>query len=709
MSAHSDLSSDLTMPLVAREILTCVDALAEGQIGLTQFNRAVLSRSWGDRSAATGMLALLKESATDGNLKQYDFAPLERQLRRHIEQLDRRFQVVESAMPATPPQAAVQDTDPTRDFVTVRHAAEKEDIEPPADKTAVISPAAPRPRAPRPAPVQPAPRSAAPVAPIQTIGPSTVLRGRYVLQDEIGRGGVGTVYRALDRNRAGLPHEQQFVALKVLRDEHARRSEALQALRREFHQAQSLSHPGIVNVFDFDRDNHTWFVTMELLDGEPLGAMLRRYSARNKVPRDTAFRMLRELGDAIAYAHERDVLHMDLKPGNVMVSPQGHVSILDFGLAQRFMAEPWISDHMPLPAAATPTYASGERLVGDLPDVRDDIFSFSCLGYELLAGQHPFGRRSAIEARGEGLKPRRIRGLSQRQWRTLTSGLAWSREDRPASMQELLEGLGLSSPRTAPLRVRSGRPAAGPAVGVGLLLLGTAVALGWTRLPADTQERIRVQAVGTTEAVAQSMETAGRWLMTPLTPPGREPEPVAPPAATPLPTVPSRDTTAEIASADATAAAQIAEIPSSSPAITTPPVIEGSPAEPRASDIAPPVGPSPAAGEGPGTVEFASDTFSVSEADSMARLSVRRRGGAAGAISFDWHTADDSATAGEDYASGSGTQRMAAGQTTATLLIPIVGDAVTEHTELLDVVIEDTTGAQKGSITRVPLIIVDDD
>jgi serine/threonine protein kinase len=245
--------------------------------------------------------------------------------------------------------------------------------------------------------VDEAPASSA--APVALVGTQTILRDRYILHDEIGRGGAGIVYLAFDRNRAGLPHDQQYVALKVVRDEHARRPETLHALRREFHQAQSLSHPGIVNVFDFDHDGDTYFVTMELLDGEPLGQLMSA-ALPQPLARETAYQILGELGDAIAYAHERDVLHLDLKPGNVMVLRQGHVRVLDFGLAQTFMAEPWISD-MPIPAAATPAYASCERLVGDLPDVRDDIFSFACLAYEVLSGRHPFGRGSALEARGK--------------------------------------------------------------------------------------------------------------------------------------------------------------------------------------------------------------------------------------------------------------------------------------------------------------------
>ena len=129
-------------------------------------------------------------------------------------------------------------------------------------------------------------------------------------------------------------------------------------------------------------------------------------------------------------------------------------------------------------------------------------------------------------------------------------------------------------------------------------------------------------------------------------------------------------------------------------------------AEPADTTQQPAASPS---GDGPGTLEFAADTVTVSESDSMARVKVRRRGGATGEISFAWRTLDDSALAGEDYAAAELRETMAEGQTSATLLIPLVADSVAENTELLDLVIEDPSGARLGSVTRVPVIIIDDD
>ena len=384
-------------PLRPPRILSWFDSLSAGRCTLPQLSRWVLEACRADPSAADGVLLLLDEYRDAGKLKQFDFRPLQRELQRRARQVHEPVAdtgpIEETdARPSDPPKRrAIRDRDPTQTIAMPAPATEAPVVDSPVSDVPVAEYSVKD-------AVNEAPASSA--APVAPVGTQTILRDRYILHDEIGRGGAGTVYLAFDRNRAGLPHDQQYVALKVVRDEHARRPETLHALRREFHQAQSLSHPGIVNVFDFDHDGDTYFVTMELLDGEPLGQLMSA-ALPHPLARETAYRILGELGDAIAYAHERDVLHLDLKPGNVMVLRQGHVRVLDFGLAQTFMAEPWISD-MPIPPAATPAYASCERLVGDLPDVRDDIFSFACLAYELLSGRHPFGRGSALEAREQG-------------------------------------------------------------------------------------------------------------------------------------------------------------------------------------------------------------------------------------------------------------------------------------------------------------------
>ncbi len=511
-------------------------------------------------------------------------------------------------------------------------------------------------------------------------GPGTVLRQRYVLERELGRGGMGTVYRALDRNKEDLPPPNRYVAVKVLREEFAHRPDALQALRREAHQAQALSHPGIVNVFDFDRDGDVYFITMELLEGELLSDLIQRIRP-GKLPRQAATDILRDLGNAVAYAHSRGVLHMDLKPGNVMITTQGDVRVLDFGLAHPHVTEPWISDHPPPFHAATPTYASCEQLDGAAPDLRDDVFSFACVAYELLSGEHPFGRCSAREARDQGQRPRRIRGLSRREWRTLRQGLAWTRGDRPRSVADLLEGLGLvATPQRAQPRHRFERHPVRPGIsrwwlataGLGILAVGLYVA--WVRLAPDSV----------------SLEYC---VMTLRARSPREERPQAIPAA-----------------ADSTAIDSTPAVPELADSLVT------------AEDLVPPdfaaaialtVAPTPviAAAAGPGRLGFEADTITVSESAGAVPLRVVRRGGAAGTVSFSWRTIDDSAVADRDYAArGTVRESIGPGETSKTLLIPIVSDAVTESTELFDVVIEDpTAGATLGTITQVTVIVVDDD
>lgn len=492
------------------------------------------------------------------------------------------------------------------------------------------------------------------------VGPGTVLRHRYVLERELGRGGMGTVYRALDRNKQGLPPQNRHVAIKVLREELARLPDALQALRREAHQAQSLSHPGIVNVFDFDRDGDVYFITMELLEGELLSDLIQRIRP-GKLSRQAANDILRDLGNAVAYAHSRGVLHMDLKPGNVMITTQGDVRVLDLGLAHPHMTEPWISDHPPPFHAATPMYASCEQLDGAAADVRDDVFSFACVAYELLSGEHPFGRSSAREAREQGHRPRRIRALSRREWEALRQGLAWSREDRQRSLGDLLEGLGLTATaQRAQPRQKIERPPAGPGnsrwwlTAAGLAILAVGLYVAWVRLAPDSTVT----------------------------------------ASTPADAVPADPVPAEPLLADSLATSEDVVLPDVAEILALTPA-------PR------PV----IAAAGPGRLSFAADTITVSESARVVPLRVVRRGGAEGTVSFRWRTIDGSAVAARDYAAlGTVRESIGPGETSKILLIPLVSDSIAESTELFDVVIEDpTAGATLGPITRITVIIVDDD
>lgn len=252
-----------------------------------------------------------------------------------------------------------------------------------------------------------------------------VLRDRYVLEQRLGRGGMGTVFKALDRYRADLPEANQYVAIKILHGDSDNRLELLGKLRREFYCAQMLSHPNIVKVYELDRDGDIDFFTMELLEGELLSSVIERFRAR-AMHRPQAMAVIRDIGAGLEHAHARGVVHSDLKPHNVMITHSGEVRILDFGASSAVGGA--------APVTATPAYASCELLAGRSPDPRDDMYAFACLSYELLAGAHPFQRRSSTLARDLGIVPVRPAMLSWRQWNALTTGLSWHRGGRSVTV-----------------------------------------------------------------------------------------------------------------------------------------------------------------------------------------------------------------------------------------------------------------------------------
>jgi serine/threonine protein kinase len=268
-----------------------------------------------------------------------------------------------------------------------------------------------------------------------------VLRERYVIQRRLGTGGKGTVFKALDRYRSWLPDAQQHVALKVLHSGSDFSEQMIRNLRRELHCGQVLSHPNIVNVFELDRDGDVVFFTMELLDGELLSDLIERMRPA-AMQRLQAWQIIRQLGAGLEHAHERGIVHGDLKPRNLLVTREGELRILDFGAAQRIVRTQSNSGQPDLaPVSLTPAYASCEMLEGRAADPRDDLFALACICYELLTGAHPFARRPATSARDFGVKAIRPAGLTGRQWRTLQAGLSWHRGGRSMSVHTWIQRL----------------------------------------------------------------------------------------------------------------------------------------------------------------------------------------------------------------------------------------------------------------------------
>ncbi len=209
-------------------------------------------------------------------------------------------------------------------------------------------------------------------------------------------------------------------------------------LQQETAKSQTLAHPNIVTVYDFDRDGETLFMTMELLEGEPLDKLLKAHGGLG-LPKTQALALAQDMGAALAYAHQRQLIHADFKPGNVFVTAEGRAKVLDFGIA-RAAAEGSQKFHFDAGSlgSLTPACATLEMLRGEPTSYADDVYALACVVYEMLSGQHHYERQSAQKALDLKLKPKRLELLSSAQWRALSRGLALEKANRSATIDQFL-------------------------------------------------------------------------------------------------------------------------------------------------------------------------------------------------------------------------------------------------------------------------------
>jgi two-component system, LytTR family, response regulator len=269
----------------------------------------------------------------------------------------------------------------------------------------------------------------------------------YEVREELGRGGMGIVYRAVD-TRLG-----REVALKVLPpgprddDEHERR------LRQEARAAATLSHPAISVVYEIDEAEGATFIAMELVRGETLAQVL----SRGPLEPTRALDICLEVAEGLGEAHAHGVVHRDLKPKNVMLTSSGHAKIIDFGLAKLLHLSPPLDSGTDTPArgdtdpgrlVGTGAYMSPEQVRGAEVDARSDVFAFGALLFEMLSGRPAFLRDTGVETLHAVLKeaaPRlkapRMGASGTRLQAVLDRCLAKPAADRYPSVVELLADL----------------------------------------------------------------------------------------------------------------------------------------------------------------------------------------------------------------------------------------------------------------------------
>jgi hypothetical protein len=526
---------------------------------------------------------------------------------------------------AHPGEAAIGDGDPTEDVVAQLPAND----DPTEDVAAEDGQRA-----------TPAVQMAAGAYPFE---PGATLCGRYRLERVVGRGAFSQVFQALDLDPGAAGSGDARVAIKVPRPEHGGSLAALERLAREYELLHRLVHPGVVRVLDLGTEAGHSFEVMELLEGSSLATRLTPGGGR--MPRGEAERGLRACAEALDWVHRQGFVHGDIKPGNIFITTSQQTRLLDFGgmpsaPASADGGRPGESRY------ATPAYASAQVLSGLPPARADDVYSFACVAFEVLAGTHPFGRASAVEARDRGLRPPSVEGLDAGAAAALQRGLAFERERRPASASDLLDGVfaaGAARPRTdAPPGASSRRPWRGPAA-LGVLALLVAM-LAWntwsTRVGPST-------VTATQDGAAAQRARAARGL--------------------------AQDGTGPAADSSPAAAASLGD--------TGMPPTASTPAPVRAQwsidqDVA-----------------FGSGRLVVSRKAISAAIPVRRSGEPTGRLELAWRIVEGSARAGRDFiGSTSGVVVLAEGQRVSTLFVPLASATRASGDATFTVILEQVRG-----------------
>ena len=211
--------------------------------------------------------------------------------------------------------------------------------------------------------------------------------GSYKLISRLGAGGMGEVWRAEDTRL------QRFVAIKILSEHIANDPEWKARFLREARTIAQMNHPNIATIYSIEQEGETFFIAMELVEGESLATVL----AQGKLEPREAVRILRQVAEALAEAHEKGVVHRDVKPDNIIVSKRV-VKVLDFGIAKQLVStteSPTLTQGGMI--VGTPFYMSPEQALGRPVDARSDIFSLGVVLYEALAGKRPFEGEAVTE------------------------------------------------------------------------------------------------------------------------------------------------------------------------------------------------------------------------------------------------------------------------------------------------------------------------
>ncbi|MCB0035799.1 MAG: serine/threonine protein kinase, partial [Anaerolineales bacterium] len=212
--------------------------------------------------------------------------------------------------------------------------------------------------------------------------------GKYRVLEPLGRGGMARVYRGYH------PQLDRFVAIKVLRPDLLDDDQFVQRFRREAQSVASLRHPNIIQVHDFDGQDDTYYMVMELLDGDTLHKRLNDYRVRNQqMPWGDIVRVMADVLDGLGYAHQEGMIHRDIKPSNILLTKRGQVVLADFGIAQIIGG----TQHTVTGALlGTLNYMAPEQGLKGTSDTRSDLYSLGIVFYEMLTRRPPFDAETPL-------------------------------------------------------------------------------------------------------------------------------------------------------------------------------------------------------------------------------------------------------------------------------------------------------------------------
>ena len=213
-----------------------------------------------------------------------------------------------------------------------------------------------------------------------------LLAGRYELLEKIGDGGMAVVYKARCRllNR--------FVAIKILKPEFAKNPDIIESFRRESQAAAGLSHPNIVGIFDVGREGNLHYIVMELIEGQTLSKMIEK---EGPIEYHKVIDITKQIASGLSYAYKHHIIHRDIKPHNILMTPDGVAKIADFGIAKA-MSES-IDDDSEEMVMGSVHYFSPEQARGGYVDEKSDIYSLGIVMYEMLTGRVPFDAETPVQ------------------------------------------------------------------------------------------------------------------------------------------------------------------------------------------------------------------------------------------------------------------------------------------------------------------------